>query len=164
MSWTLTVINIFRYYREGSRCEKCDSSCELCSGPGPDSCRVCSPPLLELQGTKLCVERCPHRFYQHTDVCKQCHTSCQTCTGTDKEAIVPSLSCSKSEQYLFWAFCSPSLHLNIHVFAGASPQECVTCDWGSTLNNNVCYPRCEEGRYFSVEVCVPCHPGGHLHV
>lgn len=34
----------------------------------------------------------------------------------------------------------------------ASPQDCVTCDWGSTLKDKVCYPRCEEGRYFSLEV------------
>lgn len=76
-----------RYYREDSHCEKCDQSCERCTGPGPDSCRACSPPLLELQGTKLCVERCPHRFYQLNDICKQCHTSCQTCTGTDGGAL-----------------------------------------------------------------------------
>lgn len=76
-------MNFFRYYREGSHCEKCDRSCERCTGPGPESCRACSPPLLELQGTKLCVESCPHRFYQLDDICKQCHTSCQTCTGTD---------------------------------------------------------------------------------
>lgn len=76
-------VHCVRYYREGSHCEKCDRSCERCTGPGPESCRACSPPLLELQGTKLCVEHCPHRFYQLDDICKQCHTSCQTCTGTD---------------------------------------------------------------------------------
>ncbi|XP_033940311.1 proprotein convertase subtilisin/kexin type 5-like isoform X1 [Pseudochaenichthys georgianus] len=107
------------YYREGSQCERCDRSCELC-GAGPESCRACAPPLLELQGTKLCVEHCPHRFYQLNDMCKQCHTSCQTCTD-------------------------------------ASPQGCLTCDWGSTLKDKVCYPRCEEGRYFSEkETCEPC--------
>lgn len=36
--------------------------------------------------------------------------------------------------------------------ADPSPQGCLTCDWGSTLKDHVCYPRCEEGRYFSVEV------------
>ncbi|KAK5902239.1 hypothetical protein CesoFtcFv8_007515 [Champsocephalus esox] len=69
---------------------------------------ACAPPLLELQGTTLCVEHCPHRFYQLNDMFKQCHTSCQTCTD-------------------------------------ASPQGCLTCDWGSTLKDKVCYPRCEEG-------------------
>lgn len=81
------IVFLFRYYREGSHCEKCDQSCQLCTGPGPESCRVCSPPLLELQGTKLCVERCPNRFYQLNDVCTQCHTSCQTCTGTGERAL-----------------------------------------------------------------------------
>lgn len=71
----------FRFYKDGSRCEKCDQSCELCTGPGPESCRVCPPPLLELRGTKLCVERCPRHFYELNEICKQCHTSCQTCTG-----------------------------------------------------------------------------------
>ncbi|XP_038554272.1 proprotein convertase subtilisin/kexin type 5-like [Micropterus salmoides] len=43
------------------------------------------------------------------------------------------------------------------MFADASPQACMTCDWGSTLKDKVCYPRCEEGRYFSEEdTCEPC--------
>lgn len=74
-------ILFFSYYRSGSSCEKCDQSCELCTGPGPESCKACSPPFLEVQGTKMCVERCPQRFYQLGDICKQCHISCQTCTG-----------------------------------------------------------------------------------
>lgn len=84
----IIFMDFFRYYREGSHCEKCDQSCELCTGPGPESCRACPPPLLELEGTKLCVERCPHRFYQLSDICKQCHTSCQTCTGDGASTIV----------------------------------------------------------------------------
>uniref|UniRef100_A0A3Q4AK24 Beta-1,3-galactosyl-O-glycosyl-glycoprotein beta-1,6-N-acetylglucosaminyltransferase 3 n=1 Tax=Mola mola TaxID=94237 RepID=A0A3Q4AK24_MOLML len=40
-------MNFFRYYREGSHCKNCDQSCEQCTGPGPESCRACSPPLLE---------------------------------------------------------------------------------------------------------------------
>uniref|UniRef100_A0A1A8IX25 Uncharacterized protein n=1 Tax=Nothobranchius kuhntae TaxID=321403 RepID=A0A1A8IX25_NOTKU len=108
------------YYKKGSHCEKCDESCELCTGPGPESCRRCPLPLLELDGTKLCVERCPHRFYQFNEICKQCHVSCQTCTDS-------------------------------------SPQSCETCDRGSTLKDKVCYPRCEEGRYFSEEeICESC--------
>lgn len=82
--------HLIRYYKEGSRCEKCHQSCELCTGPGPESCRACPPPLLELQGTKLCVEHCPHRFYQLDDVCKQCHTSCQSCIGRWSIYIVES--------------------------------------------------------------------------
>ncbi|KAF0041091.1 hypothetical protein F2P81_006989 [Scophthalmus maximus] len=118
-------------------CMGCHGHCYSCEGPGddecltcvvpkylhrpgPESCRACAPPLLALEGTKLCVERCPHRFYKRNDICKQCHTSCQTCTD-------------------------------------ASPQSCLTCDWGSTLKDNICYPRCEEGRYLSdEETCEPC--------
>lgn len=88
MSDLLYIVScISRYYRVGSRCEKCDQSCELCTGPGPESCRACLLPLLELQGTKLCVERCPQRFYQLNDFCKQCHISCQTCTGTAQTTV-----------------------------------------------------------------------------
>lgn len=76
-------LSLLSYYRDASHCERCDPSCELCSGPGRESCRTCLRPFLELQGTKLCVERCPQRFYQKGDLCKQCHTSCQTCAGTD---------------------------------------------------------------------------------
>lgn len=38
------------------------------------------------------------------------------------------------------------------VFTDASPQSCLTCDWGSTLKDNVCYPQCKEGQYFSEQV------------
>ena len=92
--------HFLRYYREGSQCERCDRSCELCKGAGPESCRACAPPLLELQGTKLCVEHCPHRFYQLNDMCKQCHTSCQTCTGIVLEATL---------QLFLWSICHPAL-------------------------------------------------------
>lgn len=55
----------------------------------------------------------------------------------------------------YWAFTF-DLHgscvCNVCVFADSSPQGCVACDWGSTLKDKVCYPRCEEGRYFSEEV------------
>ncbi|RXM91300.1 Proprotein convertase subtilisin/kexin type 5 [Acipenser ruthenus] len=38
-----------------------------------------------------------------------------------------------------------------------TPQGCLTCDWGSTLQNGICYPRCEEQRYLSEdEVCKLC--------
>lgn len=77
----------FRYYRERSRCEKCHHSCTVCMGPGPQSCRACSPPLLELRGTKVCVEYCPKHFYQIDDMCAQCHTSCQTCSGAEPNTI-----------------------------------------------------------------------------
>ncbi|XP_053498149.1 proprotein convertase subtilisin/kexin type 5-like isoform X2 [Ictalurus furcatus] len=90
------------------------------SGPGPDACIVCVPPQLELQGTRVCVERCPPHFYQSTRTCWQCHTRCKTCTDN-------------------------------------TPQSCLTCDWGSILQEGVCYPRCEEGRYYSQnEVCEAC--------
>lgn len=38
------------------------------------------------------------------------------------------------------------------VCAEASPRACVACDRGSTLKDRVCYPHCEEGRYFSEKV------------
>ncbi|KAL0154936.1 hypothetical protein M9458_049199, partial [Cirrhinus mrigala] len=68
------------YYSTGERCEKCDRSCEQCSGPGPDACRVCTPPQLDLQGTRQCVDQCPQRFYESGHSCRQCHTSCKSCT------------------------------------------------------------------------------------
>lgn len=52
----------------------------------------------------------------------------------------------------FSTFCKLSDYVYVCVHADASPQSCLTCDWGSTLKDKVCYPRCEEGRYFSEEV------------
>lgn len=147
---TSLCLCVCRYYRDGSHCEKCDPSCELCTGPGPSSCRVCSPPLLELQGTKLCVERCPQRFYEADDICAQCHISCQTCTGTNQGSRGAPVVQEFKEG------------LTIVCLAGTSPQDCLTCDWGSTLKDNVCYPRCEEGLYFSLEVSSPIYSKGQL--
>lgn len=83
-----TRFPVIRYYTDGSRCQRCNPSCELCTGPGHESCRTCLPPLLELPGTNLCVEHCPQRFYQLGDICRRCHTSCQTCTGA--KTLTPS--------------------------------------------------------------------------
>ncbi len=38
------------------------------------------------------------------------------------------------------------------LFADNTPQGCVTCDWGSVLQDGVCYPHCEESRYYSQSV------------
>lgn len=158
------MLCFFRYYRDGFHCKKCDKSCEVCSGPGPEFCKACPPPLLELQGTKLCVERCHHRFYQVDEMCKQCHTSCQTCTGRKDLSVYFCclflfywlLSCNVQVSIfdiLFGVLEMLSDRVYSSVFIDSSPQGCVTCDWGSTLKDNVCYPRCEEGQYFSHEVC-----------
>lgn len=38
------------------------------------------------------------------------------------------------------------------MFADSTPQGCLSCDWGSILQDGVCYPRCEEGQYYSQRV------------
>lgn len=118
-----SVFRLFcRYYQAGSHCEKCHHSCEMCTGPGPGSCRACLPPLLELQGTKLCVERCPQRFYRLDDVCLQCHISCHTCIG-DYQAKAVDLSS------LF-----PFLRVNI----GHNFSQQMSCVLGRRLPSELC--------------------------
>lgn len=143
------MVCFHRYYKEGFHCQKCDESCELCTGAGPESCRTCPAPLLEVQGTRLCVERCPPRFYQMEESCKQCHTSCLTCTGTEKE--MKPIFIFAVRQHLLYLFD----FFYMTASKDSSPQSCLTCDWGNILKDKVCYPRCEEGQYFSEQVCSP---------
>ena len=58
--------------------------------------------------------------------------------------------------------CAPTLNYRnffvsahsvcVCLFADSTPQGCLMCDRGSTLQYNVCYPHCEEGHYFSENV------------
>ncbi|XP_077120025.1 cysteine repeat modular protein 2-like [Ranitomeya variabilis] len=70
------------YYKRNNQCDKCDSRCQLCSGPGLDSCLECPPGIFQVEGTTHCVSKCPERFYIHGNKCKKCHPSCRTCNDS----------------------------------------------------------------------------------
>ncbi|XP_051548125.1 proprotein convertase subtilisin/kexin type 5-like [Myxocyprinus asiaticus] len=146
------------YYSLGERCEKCDLSCELCSGPGLNACRICTPPLLDLQGTRQCVEQCPRRFYESEHSCKQCHTSCQSCTdNTPQGCVTCDLGsvlqggvcyprCEESRYYSQSGDCKPCDESCKHC-SGAGPQSCLTChpDFALYAIDGQCLPCCQPG-------------------
>lgn len=149
-------------------CVPCDHACSTCSGASPKDCLTCSPGYL-LHLLQLCVTHCPTRYYRAGSHCEKCDPSCDQCTGPGPESC---LACSPPllelhgtklcvercphRFYQFNEFCY-QCHTSCQTCTEASPRACVACDRGSTLKDRVCYPHCEEGRYFSEkETCEPC--------
>ncbi|KAJ3595955.1 hypothetical protein NHX12_002364 [Muraenolepis orangiensis] len=159
------------YYRQGSSCEECDRSCEQCTGPGPESCQACSAPLLELQGTRLCVERCPRRFYERHGVCLRCHVSCQTCTDAAPQSCetcdwgntfkdnVCYPRCGEGHYYAQEAsrptdICKPC-HRSCRHCSGPGPAHCLSClpEFGLHAGESRCAPCCQT-RQNDTDCCV----------
>lgn len=152
-------------------CSSCDPICSTCTGPSPKDCLTCSPGYLHLQLLHLCVSHCPTGYYRERSRCEKCHHSCTVCMGPGPQscrACSPPLLelrgtkvcveyCPK-HFYQIDDMCA-QCHTSCQTCSDASPQSCLTCDRGSTLKDKVCYPRCEEGTYFSEkETCEPCDP------
>ncbi|KAG7245346.1 hypothetical protein INR49_010796 [Caranx melampygus] len=148
-------------------CLPCDRVCSTCTGASPRDCLTCSAGFLHL--LHLCVAHCPTGYYKEGSRCEKCHQSCELCTGPGPEscrACPPPLLelqgtklCVEHCPHRFYQLADvcKQCHTSCQSCIDASPQSCLTCDWGSTLKENVCYPRCEEGRYFSEEeTCEPC--------
>ncbi|XP_037111000.1 proprotein convertase subtilisin/kexin type 5 [Syngnathus acus] len=148
-------------------CLPCDHVCATCTGSSPRDCLTCSPRTLRL--LHLCVRHCPTGYYQAGSRCEKCHHSCEMCSGPGPEscrACLPPLLevrgtklCVERCSQRFYRLDDVCLqcHISCHTCADASPQSCVTCDNGSTLKDKVCYPRCEEGKYFTEKAtCAGC--------
>ncbi|XP_056138570.1 proprotein convertase subtilisin/kexin type 5 [Lampris incognitus] len=148
-------------------CLPCDHVCSTCTGTSPKDCLGCSAGYLSL--LHLCVAHCPTGYYNEGSRCKKCDRSCELCNGPGPESCRacpdPLLElqgaglCVQRCPRHFYQLGRSCLqcHTSCQTCKDASPQSCVTCDRGSTLKDNVCYPRCEEGRYFSeAEACEPC--------
>ncbi|KAM9753982.1 uncharacterized protein ACNS7B_007134 isoform 1-T1 [Menidia menidia] len=148
-------------------CLPCDHVCSTCSGASSRDCLSCSPGYLRL--FQLCVTHCPTGYYRQESHCQKCDPSCELCTGPGPEScrvcLPPLLELQGTKLcvercpdrfYQLKDICK-QCHTSCRTCTDSSPQGCVTCDPGSTLKNKVCYPRCEEGRYFSEERrCEPC--------
>ncbi|XP_075432321.1 proprotein convertase subtilisin/kexin type 5-like [Ascaphus truei] len=126
------------YYKGNNRCEKCDSHCQLCHGPGVDACLECPSNTLQVEGTTHCVNQCPERFYLQKRKCKKCHPSCRTCNdssvqgclfcdrGSNLKGGICYPACEE-HRYLdsdgLCQLCDPSCR---HCSA-PGPQQCISC-------------------------------------
>ncbi|XP_061772923.1 proprotein convertase subtilisin/kexin type 5 [Nerophis ophidion] len=148
-------------------CLPCDRVCATCTGVSPKDCLACAPGYLHL--LHLCVSHCPTGYYQAGTHCKKCDHSCEMCTGPGPEscrACLPPLlelqgtkMCVERCPLRFYQLdqVCKQCHVSCRTCTDSSPRSCVTCDNGSTLKEKVCYPRCEEGKYFTQEAtCSPC--------
>ncbi|CAL8373818.1 unnamed protein product [Arctogadus glacialis] len=154
---------------ELTACLPWDHVCAACSGPSPNDCLTCSPGFLRLQ--TLCVSSCPAGYYREGSSCEECDRSCQQCTGPGPgscqactapllELLGTRLCVERCPRrfYQLDAVCH-RCHISCQTCTGdASPKSCLTCDLGNTLLDNVCYPRCGEGKYYAQkDLCEPCH-------
>ncbi|XP_028970632.2 proprotein convertase subtilisin/kexin type 5 [Esox lucius] len=146
-------------------CFPCDHICSTCTGASPKHCLTCAPGYLRL--LHLCVSHCPTGYYNVGSACERCAQSCEQCSDPEACSICPSPLlelqgaglCVKTCPDRFYRdhLVCKRCHISCRTCTDATPQDCVTCDRGSTLQNKVCYPLCEEGLYFSqAEVCEPC--------
>ncbi|KAK7891541.1 hypothetical protein WMY93_023504 [Mugilogobius chulae] len=148
-------------------CRPCDPVCSSCTGASAKDCLTCSPGHLRL--LHLCVSHCPKGYYKDSSGCEKCHHSCALCSGPGPDSCricaPPLLELQGTN--LCVEHCPQRFYQNEHVCkqchiscqtcSDASPQACLTCDYGSILKDNVCFPRCKEGTYFSEqESCDPC--------
>nr|XP_043891242.1 proprotein convertase subtilisin/kexin type 5 isoform X2 [Solea senegalensis] len=178
--------------KELGLCLPCNHVCSTCDGASQRDCQSCSPGHLRL--LHLCVTHCPTGYFKEGSHCEKCDQSCEGCTGPGPDycrACPPPLLELQGTKlcvqhcpqrfYLHNDGCQ-QCHTSCETCTEASPQSCLTCDRGSILKDKVCYPRCEEGRYFSSEEtcepcddscrhctgprpdqCITCHPDSALH-
>ncbi|CAL9697513.1 unnamed protein product [Knipowitschia caucasica] len=143
-------------------CLRCDPVCSSCSGDSAKDCLTCSPGHLRL--LHLCVTHCPTGYYKRESACEKCHHSCAVCSGPGPEScrlcapplleIQGTTVCVQRCPLRFYQsdnVCK-QCHISCKTCSGASPQDCLLCDEGNTLKDSVCFPRCEEGTYFSQQV------------
>ncbi|XP_062317550.1 proprotein convertase subtilisin/kexin type 5 isoform X1 [Osmerus eperlanus] len=148
-------------------CSPCDHVCASCSGASPKDCLTCASGYFNL--LHLCVSNCPTGYYSKSSNCEKCDPSCELCSGSGPEScricLPPLLElqgtrlCVERCPHRFYPLLHVcrQCHTSCRTCTDSTPQGCLTCDRGSTLQNNVCYPHCEEGRYFSEnETCEPC--------
>ncbi|XP_024138350.1 proprotein convertase subtilisin/kexin type 5 isoform X1 [Oryzias melastigma] len=148
-------------------CLSCDRACSTCTAASPRDCLTCSSGYLRLY--QLCLTHCPTGYYKEGSHCQKCDESCELCTGAGPESCrtcpVPLLEvqgtrlCVERCPRRFYEMddSCKQCHTSCQTCTDSSPQSCLTCDWGNVLKDKVCYPRCEEGRYFSEqETCELC--------
>ncbi|KAL1247680.1 hypothetical protein QQF64_023056 [Cirrhinus molitorella] len=145
-------------------CMPCDHVCATCTGASPRDCLSCS------LATFIC------------SLISVLATVLQGITAQGSVArsvTVPVTSAQAQDQTP--AGCR-QCHTSCKSCTDNTPQGCVTCDWGSVLQDGVCYPHCEESRYYSQggvcepcdesckhcsgagpQSCLTCHPGFALH-
>ncbi|XP_041074013.1 proprotein convertase subtilisin/kexin type 5-like [Polyodon spathula] len=148
-------------------CSACDHVCATCTGASPKDCITCSSGYFRFM--HLCILHCPAGYYRGTTHCDKCDPSCRLCSGPGPQAC---LSCPPHmlqlegtrqcvehcpERFYQENYKCKQCHTSCKTCKDYTPQGCLTCDWGSTLQNGICYPRCEEQRYLSEdEVCKLC--------
>ncbi|MBN3301412.1 PCSK5 convertase, partial [Amia calva] len=150
-------------------CSVCDHVCDTCTGASPKDCITCSSGYLKF--LHLCISHCPTGYYREKTRCEKCDSSCGRCSGPGIKSCLacPPHLLELESTKLCVEHCPQRFyqqdhkcrqcHTSCKTCKDATPQGCLTCDRGSTLQDGICYPRCEERHYFSEdELCKLCDP------
>lgn len=126
------------YFKSNRQCEKCDPHCELCAGPGLESCLECPSNTLQVEGTTHCVSHCPERFYLHGKKCRKCHPSCRMCNDSSVQACTTCDRGSSHKGGICYPQCEEHRYLDddglcqscdpsCRHCSGPGPNHCITC-------------------------------------
>lgn len=97
------------YYGQKSNntCLKCDSRCELCTGPSNSTCSVCKTDSNSVMhylvyGSSICSDTCPPGQFADSSSfkCLLCDSNCDTCVDTSKKCTSCNLTSSGSKVFL----------------------------------------------------------------
>ncbi|EAS00754.2 zinc finger lsd1 subclass family protein (macronuclear) [Tetrahymena thermophila SB210] len=158
------------YYSDGTKCQKCDSSCLTCSGGANNNCQTCNAGVFLYQNQ--CLASCPSNTFVSGTQCVNCDGSCKTCTGASNQQCA---SCDTT--YLLTqgtskscvSNCGNSLYPNTtnHTCSscdstcfncsGPNPNQCTQCTGNRYLQGNQCLLTCNPGFYAGANnMCVAC--------
>ncbi|TRY60185.1 hypothetical protein DNTS_003795 [Danionella cerebrum] len=165
---------------DGSACEKCDSSCKTCSGPGSDHCDSCEKEQPDLRARVSSCDLWEHTEralrglfgwmfdlgYPEADACLSCAPGCASCEGEASKC----LGCEEGFLY-FKHSCvqqCPIRHFVKNGVCERCPNSCTECDQTGKcsgcdeyffLHMNKCVFDCPVGYFPRMEQkkCVACH-------
>ncbi|KAL4456740.1 hypothetical protein ABPG73_014766 [Tetrahymena malaccensis] len=136
------------FYLNGDQCLQCDSSCQSCTGPGPNNCLICKQTgyFISIKLNKTCIPQCDLSQAQFIDstsnpqqqYCVPCNNLCQTCNNAS--------SCSTCIQGYYFDGNQCSMCDNSCLSCtGQGASNCDICQnnyYISTKQNNQCVPDC----------------------
>jgi len=155
------------YAQNNGKCVPCESkNCSSCT-PNGKTCTECNSPLV--LNNNQCVKECPEGKWSLLRKCVECPNGCQDCCdGTRCDHCLPGKSLTESGKCV--DDC-PERNVSVDgkcVKCLTQPnclkcndknlKECVLCQTGFVLKNNVCVHECGSGFVNLSGKCAPC-PG-----
>ncbi|EAS00824.2 zinc finger lsd1 subclass family protein (macronuclear) [Tetrahymena thermophila SB210] len=149
------------YYSDGTKCQKCDSSCLTCFGGSNNNCQTCNAGVFLYQNQ--CLASCPSNTFvsgnPQTMICKQClkcDAGCLTCKGP---LSTNCLAC-QTGKYLFQDNSCQTCNPKCQSCKGNQPTDCLTCPSGKYMFADNSCNNCDTLNRFYIDglKCLQCNP------